>query len=771
MNSPNGWREALREIRVLYSATDAETAGIRAALLAQVLRLTPLMMAANAGCATLVLWSFKHRLAAGFIEWYLMLIGLAFMACLAWWRRRNHRPVAASVRALHRATAHAALLAGLWAAAPLLWFPGAAPAPQLLIATLLAGLMATGAFVLSPLPLASLAWSALLTLAAVGGLIRHQDPALMGVEWLMAFYGPVVALGAQAAGRKQVALLRAQAQAERQQHMLEVLLDDFEQNADDALWQSDAEGRLSHWSPRLLEILGPQLSTPTRRPLQTILAERVVEGLPALREVLGAGRPFRNLPLSLRLDDGSVRHLLVQGKRIIDDHGRTVGWRGVLSDVTERRMAQARLQELAHSDSLTGLANRHTLRHTLTEAARAQAPVALLSIDLDHFKAVNDTLGHSVGDEALRALGHRLSQCVRPGDLVARLGGDEFAVVMHRPGDAADVASLAQRLLDALAQPVELNGRRLRLGGSVGSAFSADSGDVDELLVRADMALYASKEEGRGRHTMYTAALGARSRRRSDVEQGLRHALQRGQLSLHWQPKVDIAEWKVVGAEALLRWQHPELGAVSPAEFIVAAEQTGLIDEIGHWVLTEACRAGATALAGLVVSVNVSPQQLRDEHYVERVRAVLRDTGLPATRLELEITESIFMGDIDGVLERLRALRGLGVRVALDDFGTGYSSLAYLRRFPFDTLKIDRAFISEVLLRRDAHAIVQTIASMAHTLGMRTVCEGVESSEQLAVLRSVGCTEIQGYLVSPAQPLAGLQALMQAWRQPEPQAA
>jgi diguanylate cyclase (GGDEF)-like protein len=442
----------------------------------------------------------------------------------------------------------------------------------------------------------------------------------------------------------------------------------------------------------------------------------------------------------------------------------------VLSDVSERVATQMRLQELAHTDSLTGLANRHTLRQALADALKAGRPVALLSIDLDQFKAVNDTLGHTAGDEVLRAAGHRLGRCMRPGDLVARFGGDEFAVLMLNAVAPENAAALAQRLIDALTQPIDLGGRRLRVGASIGGALCDDASvGVDELLVRADMALYAAKDLGRGRYAQYTADLGESSRRRGDIEHGLCHAVQRGQLALHWQPKVDIRNWKVVGAEALLRWRHPELGSVPPAEFIVIAEQAGLIDEIGHWVLLEACRAGAGALAGLVVSVNVSPAQLRDEHYVSRVRDVLRETGLPAPRLELEITESIFMGDIDGVLERLRALRSLGVRVALDDFGTGYSSLAYLRRFPFDTLKIDRAFVSEVLLRKDARAIVQTIASMAAILGMRTVSEGVESAQQLAAVAEAGCDEIQGDLVSRPLALPGFVKLMHDWPSERPQ--
>jgi predicted signal transduction protein with EAL and GGDEF domain len=364
----------------------------------------------------------------------------------------------------------------------------------------------------------------------------------------------------------------------------------------------------------------------------------------------------------------------------------------------------------------------------------------------------------------------RLRDSLRTGDTVARLGGDEFAVVMTHSGSADEAGVLAQRLIDALEHPIDVQGRHLRVGASVGVAlFGEGEVGVDDLLVRADTALYAAKEDGRGRLALYSPEMGANSRRRDDIEEGLRQAIENEQLAMHWQPKVDIEKWRIVGAEALMRWEHPVLGRVNPAEFIPVAEQTGLIDDLGRWALREACRAATGPLAGLCVSVNVSPAQLRDTRFVAHVRDALREFEMTPSLLELEITESVLMEDIHGALEQLHALRGLGARVALDDFGTGYSSLAYLRRFPFDTLKIDRAFVNEVLLRKDARAIVQMIAQLAATLGMRTVCEGVESAQQLAVVAKAGCHEVQGYLVSPPKPLAEMVKFAAGWQPNAPE--
>ena len=454
---------------------------------------------------------------------------------------------------------------------------------------------------------------------------------------------------------------------------------------------------------------------------------------------------------------------MLNGKRLLDTRGRTIGWRGVVADVTAKVEGELRLHFLAHTDSLTGLANRFTLRERLTEALGKTESGALLMIDLDHFKAVNDSWGHTAGDDLLKAVAGRLHGCLEPGDLAARLGGDEFAVLLHHPADATRAARVANRLIGLLSSPIALGERQIRVGASVGGAVWSDvDTTADALLVQADTALYAAKAAGRGHFAQYEAAMGESSRRRLLIEHGLSTALEQNQFALHWQAKVDVQTQRIVGAEALLRWDHPQLGSLSPTEFIGVAEQCGKIDLLGGWALQEACRCGALLDGGLTLAVNVSPLQFRLGNLVSVVSQALAECGLPANRLELEITESALMDDAEGVLLQLHALRSLGVRIALDDFGTGYSSLSYLRRFPFDTLKIDQSFVQEALNRNDAKAIIQMISLLANALSMRTVAEGVETAAQLDLVTLAGCHEIQGFLVAKALPLPEFQALLAA---------
>ena len=743
-----------REIAALYSDSSLEMAQVRGAHLNAIVRQTPYAMAANFGSGLLVFWAFGSPASSALWLWWATLMAVSGLATLRWWSRRRNPPETASPRALRRATQHAAALAAAWAVLLLGWFPVAPPSMQLLILVLLTGMLSAGAFVLSALPLASLSYIAIFFAAALGALWLAGDPSFVMVGALLCVYAPMVAIGSLFSWRKATALLKSQAEAVRQERILAVVLEDFEQHAGDALWETDVDGRLSHVSQRLTEILGAEATTLRGQLLDELLRGGDPAGVEALKDALSQARPFRDLQLALQID-GEPRHLVVSAKPLLSDDARVQGWRGVVTDVTEKVKGINMLRQLAHHDSLTGLANRFTFRDALTESLSQNRGGALFIIDLDHFKTINDTLGHAAGDDVLKAVARRLTESVEPDDVVARLGGDEFAVLGFGAGMAEAAAGLAKKVIVALTAPVDVQGRQLRVGASVGVALCDDpQATVESLLIQADTALYAAKGAGRGRHAVYTPELGDLSRRRTKLESGLRHAVERNELSLHWQPKIEIDGWKLVGAEGLMRWNHPELGMIEPTEFIAIAEQCGMIEQLGDWALRAACKAAQTGLSGLTVAVNVSPLQLRDGRFLGKVRDALLEFDLDPAQLELEITESAFMDDADGALERMHALRGLGVRMALDDFGAGYSSLAYLRRFPFDTIKIDRAFIEEALHREDVRAIISMIARLAVTLKMRTVCEGVETTAQLAAVTQASCDEVQGFLFCKPQNLA-----------------
>jgi len=767
----------------VYSAEDRDSAQIRAAHLNSVIRLTPYTMAANIGNGALVIWAYRDDVSVGMIAWLALLYMLCLFALLGWWRGRHRLRTMASPAAIRHANVHANLLALAWAALPVFWFAHAAPQQQLLVVAMVTGMLAAGAYVLSPLPVAAVVFVTIFASSGVIACVLTGDRIFTAVAVLQTIYAAIVILGTLATSRKATALLQSQAEAKRQERMMAVLLHDFEQNAAEALWETGLDGCVAHHSPRLATLLGLDEGLLRARPFLDLLAGIGADVAP-LREAMGGERPFKELRLSAVAHppqrtapdvhgphaSAMARHWAINGKPLVDDDGRTLGWRGVVADVTEQVMAQERLQHLAHTDSLTGLANRFTLHGALRAAIAQRRLVALLALDLDHFKLVNDTLGHAAGDRLLQTVAARLLACRRPPDLVARLGGDEFALLVLDDHDGdLDVGALSQRLIDVLEEPVEILGRAMRASASIGVACIADASDpalnADDLLVHADIALYAAKKAGRGRYETYSSDLGDRNRRSVMIEHELRHAVQRGELELNWQPKVDIESSRIVGAEVLLRWRHSQLGSVAPIEFIPIAERSGIIREIGMWVLREACAVAASALQGLTISVNVSPTQLHDDEFIACVRDALQDSGLDPFRLELEITESVFIDDVEGALQRLHALRALGVHVALDDFGTGYSSLAYLRRFPFDTLKIDRAFVNELMNSLDTRAIVQMISQLAVTLNMRTVAEGVESPSQLAVVSSVGCDEIQGWLVSPACPIDEFLAFRKGWVQ------
>jgi diguanylate cyclase (GGDEF)-like protein len=422
-----------------------------------------------------------------------------------------------------------------------------------------------------------------------------------------------------------------------------------------------------------------------------------------------------------------------------------------------QRRAEERVRYLAQHDVLSGALNRASLREELERAAwcaEEGAPgFAVLCVDLDRFKEVNDGLGHAAGDEVIRQVSHRLRSLLRHGDQVARLGGDEFAILQGGVAGPDDVRTLAQRVVDTLAAPYDFQGHPVVCGGSVGAAiYGVDSRRVDDLLHKADLALYRAKAEGRGGFSFYEAHLDRDLQARRELAQDLRQAIESDQLTLHYQPLYASDGVTLNGYEALARWTHPTRGMVPPAQFIPVAEETGLIEALGRWVLRSACAEAATWPAPLTVAVNLSAAQFRDDAVVRAVTDALGEARLAPERLELEITESLLISDTDRVVRALHALSGLGVRIAMDDFGTGYSSLAYLWRFPFDKVKIDRAFTKGLAEDPKVNLIVRSIVSLAHALQIRVNAEGVESEGQMRALQKHGCDELQGFLLGKPKP-------------------
>ena len=439
------------------------------------------------------------------------------------------------------------------------------------------------------------------------------------------------------------------------------------------------------------------------------------------------------------------------------------GWVATQEDITERRRAERQIERLAHYDELTGLPNRASfhekLEHELARTRRGEQ-VAVLYIDIDEFKSVNDTLGHPVGDELLSIVAARLRSCVKVTDIVARLGGDEFAIVQTGVEQPGDVMELVKRIYDAIRVPHECLGHQVTTDASIGIAIAPNDGaDLDELLKNADLAMYGAKNDGRRTYRFFEPGMDARVKARRSLESDIRKAIAEEAFELHYQPVVNLRSNAIVGCEALLRWNHPIRGPISPAEFIPVAEETGLIREIGDWVLVNACAEAASWPPGMKLAVNVSPVQFRSDAFSLKVANALASSGLSANNLELEITEAVLIRDDEAALVMLQDLRAMGVRIALDDFGTGYSSLSYLKRFPFDKIKIDRCFVSDIEVDGSA-AIVQAVVNIAAARNMTTTAEGVETEQQKEMLHSLGCTEMQGYLYSRPRPAAEIRTLL-----------
>jgi diguanylate cyclase (GGDEF)-like protein len=448
------------------------------------------------------------------------------------------------------------------------------------------------------------------------------------------------------------------------------------------------------------------------------------------------------------------------------------------TDITKRAEAEAHVARLASQDPLTGLPNRRVFRTTLDQMSRSPNGVeagydfAVMFLDLDRFKVVNDTLGHRIGDMLLQEVAKRLEGQLRREDLLARLGGDEFAIVVRRVDSREELEALAERLVSSVLEPYDISGYRIRTSVSIGIAVGPEDGEnADDLLMAADLALYAVKGTNRGTYQFYDVSMNKDINERRQIEVDLREAIERNELELYYQPVINVRRHAVSGFEALARWRHPVKGMVPPAVFIPVAEDSGLIVQLGEWALMEACRNAAKWPNDMKIAVNLSPVQFTAPNLFEVIEQTLAETGLAPHRLELEITERIFMENTENTLATLRRIKALGVRIALDDFGTGYSSLSYLRSFPFDKIKVDRAFVSDLSERNEHIVIVQAVVSIARALGMTTTAEGVETEAQHEFLAALGCDEVQGYLFSAPVPVDGLAEFFAGWVPGKPLAA
>ena len=577
-------------------------------------------------------------------------------------------------------------------------------------------------------------------------LVSRDDP----VYWVLALGAFILALmmgktAAALCSDAQELILKDQELSERN-----VRFDAALNNMAQGLCMFDAEGRLLVCNENYLRMYG--FSPAVVRPgvdLQTLLQHSIDVGNHASATVEDLYDKF----LDQLIGDQSATFLnvLEGGRTIALSHEpmKGGGWVTTHEDVTERKRAEAQIAYLARHDVLTGLPNRVSFQGKLSETLPLTGwgeQVAVLCLDLDRFKPVNDTLGHSVGDALLRQVAERLRACVRDTDTVARLGGDEFAIIHSGSACPKSATLLADRIVESLSRPFSVDGHQISIGTSIGIAVApADACEADQLLRNADMALYRAKNDGRGQHRFFATEMDEMMQARRALELDLRRAVACHEFELHYQPLVSVASGEITGFEALLRWNHPTRGIISPGEFVPLAEEIGLIVPIGEWVLREACTAAATWPEEIRVAVNLSPVQFRSGNLSRAVVTALARSGLTPDRLELEITEGVLLADNKATLSTLHSLRDIGVRFAMDDFGTGYSSLSYLRSFPFDKIKIDQSFVHNIFVGTEALSIIRAVTDLGRNLGMSTTAEGIETEEQLQQLRAEGCSEVQGF--------------------------
>lgn len=772
--------------RLVPHVPEAMAGRVRMEQVQSILRMTPVMMSANIVIALLVGLAGMHGPhTAPLTVWSTLVMCYALLGLRGWFaaRRRKGGKQTVSARGVNRIILQAGVLGLLWGVLPVLamspqqGFGGAMP---MLIASVIAGMIGCGGFAMLTLPAAAIAYSTPMVLGSLWVLATSHDPILYALGCLLIFCHLVVSVSCLSHAKIFADRLVAAEELEKQKQVVSLLLSDFEEGASDWLWEVDAAGAMTYVSDRMAAAAGVDKTVLLGRPMSDLCgaAEGPMGPVAALSALFSEQKAFRDVTVSIGVGaDGQTRQThwwSLSAKPVHDLNGDFTGFRGVGADITQAREDQARISRLAHFDVLTQLPNRLSFLQALskawTEHGKRGGPeasgrgCAVLCLDLDHFKGVNDSLGHPIGDDLLIQVSARLRECVGAltgdGGVVARLGGDEFAVVVApSPGHEA-LSELARAIVATLSDPYDVRGHHVLIGASVGIAVAPfDADDPDGLLKNADLALYRAKGDGRGAYRFFETAMDVWAQERRALELDLRDALANEELKLFFQPLIG-RDHETTGFEALLRWQHPRRGLVPPADFIECAEQWGLIGTIGEWVLHEACRVAATWPSHLTVAVNLSPNQFTSGDLVAQVRSALLSAHLDPERLELEITEGLLLHDSAKTLEQLAALKALGVKIAMDDFGTGYSSLAYLWRFPFDKIKIDRSFVAEMQDNTAIADILRTIALLGQTLNLEVTAEGVETTAQARLLADMRCDTFQGFLYGRPMPVGDIPSFL-----------
>lgn len=637
-----------------------------------------------------------------------------------------------------------AVRAVIWLCLPLYLFPSLGPGAQVIAASVMAGL-GIAALGLIVIPACATAWLIAFTCGVGGALLlgRHTVPFQHMLS--IVFTLGVSIFGVPTVARWAFNQLKTNADVGSQSESASLLLQEYEQRGVGWLWQIDSENRVTYISSRMTALLGRPAAQLLGHSLPALLG-----GHAELGRVLLEKQPFNALEMELKTPRGA-RWISIGGDPIVDTAGRFEGFRGVGSDITDIRQTQERLTHLANVDVLSGLPNRGRVRQLLGEELRSattgNVPCAIMFLDLDGFKPVNDTFGHPKGDAVLRAVAKRLVDEVGDSGHVGRMGGDEFAIVVSDGQSRKKVEQLADRIIQAIKEPYVIDQTEIRIGVSIGCAFGPiDGATVDDLILKADLALYLAKDSGRGCARYFSSELQSEQEDRVRLESDLRQAITARQFHLVFQPLINAKTQKLIGFEALIRWNHPQRGLVPPNVFIPVAEESGLMAPIGEWVIDQACKAAASWPEPITVALNISPKQIILPALPNIVSEALARHKIPGNRIELEVTEGVFLGDNGSTLDVLKRLRTLGVGIALDDFGTGYSSIGYLNKAVFHKLKIDGSFVREAGSRPENVAIIQSIVQLAKSFRMTITAEGVETAEDFERMRDLGCDVIQGYL-------------------------